>query len=177
MKICVVGDIYADILTNLCDDTKVFSYTIRDLVSPINRTRVERYVKEQSSSHVVFMFGSANEGIAARADILEYVKWVSNIPGRFYRLVVVPLPIPALTPVRGITPLYEQLALVRYYETVYDIKQLVAKYNVSRNMICVDLESHILDENLLPRGNYIDLNCQVPFVGAEIKKAIMSYCK
>lgn len=177
----MVGDIYADMLTGLCDATKVFSYKIKELNLPTNRANIERFIKEQSPSHAIFMFGNVdtdytNEGIT-QADIQEYVKWVSNIPGRFSRLIVVPLPLPALTPARGIAPLYEQLALVRYYEIVYDLKQLIAKYNVSHSMICVDLESHILDENLLPRGNYINPNCQVPFVGTEINKVIMSYCK
>lgn len=203
--IYVFGDSFSKIFT-LFKDTKiqVFSYkgaTLKGIAKNTNDSRlvIERAIrKNKNITHAVFSFGQVDLNLSFYYDIVknngiipnggcihyseyikQYIEWISNIPGRFRRIIIVPYPSP-LDAAHTINSLinygsltkeevqmyYAQLEFcsndiirsTRYFEFLYNMQKNCHKYSFHNNIIYTNLNKYILNENLEIKNEFRDVS-------------------
>jgi hypothetical protein len=178
-----------------CMEIYSFHATIHDLaIGGETKNTIEKIIrKNKNIKHVVFAFGQidivetyytdiiSNKGKITDSALLhdhtkKYVEWVSELPGKFKRLIIGPRPnmltpdlvVPFLIQKKLITEvdaneykneldicLDDTKMSVRYYEMLYNLKRYVREYNFNHNLIYVNLYKTILDDELNIKQEYI----------------------
>jgi hypothetical protein len=203
--IYVFGDSFSRVFTLFKDSRmQVFSYkgaTLKGITKNTNDNRlaIERAIKKNKNiTHAVFSFGQVDLNLSFYYDIVknngiipnggcahyseyikQYIGWVSNIPGRFRRIIIVPYPSPldadhtlnSLINYGSLTKeevqiYHAQLEFctndivrsTRYFEFIHNLQKNCIKFNFSDNLIFVNLNKYILNENLLIKNEFCDVS-------------------
>jgi hypothetical protein len=111
--------------------------------------------------------------------IKKYIEWISNIPGKFRRIIIAPYPSPldqkhtlsslinygSLTK-EDVDKYYSLLEFcasnmarqTRYYEFLYSLNKYCNEFSFNRNIIYINLNNHILNENLVVKNEFRDVS-------------------
>lgn len=111
--------------------------------------------------------------------INKYVEWIANLPGRFRIVILTPYPSPlnaehtinslinynsiSKEVVEQFQPQLELCAAndarqIRYYEFIYCLQKKCKEGFSSHHLVCINLNKHILNENLVIKNEFYDVS-------------------